>query len=861
MKKLTIFSSIAAAALAIAGCQKPEIETVVPGNGEGSAFELYAEIAQTKTTLDANTYEVAWKEGDVIYMVTSDGPWGVPYAQDPTTNSIATFTYSGGKFTTPASIAEGKYTFNAVYSNGKQMSYHRSDGTTNQLYATQTQDCADPTAHIKAYDALVGTFTAIVPSNEPATVDMKHIYTLMQVDVKNDTGADINITKFEMTVPGANLAGVFAIDFNTAGVEFNKTPSETIAVNVINGTVKAGESLPIYFVAAPFASAAETGIKFKVTTESGATYTKTAKKALEFKAGQYNTTPYTISTADEVEPEPEGTVSATISFATKDQRTEYSTTTQVWENEGIKFTNNKGESTTNVGDYAGPGRFYKSSEIIINAPGSIYVIEFDCNGIESKYVSPWKDIIGANLDNNVVTFTLDASSNQVSFTTTAQVRANSVKVVYSGEAYVPPTLVSIAVSGDYKTEFTQGSEFSFDGVVTATYDNGSTKNVTAACEFTGYDLDELGDQTVTVSYTENDVTKTEEYDIIVNEAPAEPLGATIEEFLAAEPSTAVWYKLTGTISNITNTTYGNFNLEDETGSVYVYGLTATQVANNDQSFASLRLKEGDVVTLIGTRAVYNNSPQVGGPAYYVSHISACDAPVITCADNMVTIEAEDGATIYYTINGDEPTETSTKYTGAFAITETVTVKAIAVATEKANSVIVEKVCTYVNPNAGGGESAEPVTLIIDGATLTSTATTADSDHNFGDITLTMSKGAKYQKSTKATNAFSDNPAILIGKSGAYIYNKTPIPGRITKFEIYSNEGASAKVSIGVNFSSTKISEYNANASNTYKATLSTLNSIYDCSNSLPDNAQYFWYQVTNANNSQVQFRITYIPEN
>ena len=68
MKRLTVFSSIAAAALAIAGCQKPEIETIVPGNGEGSTFELYAEIAQTKTTLDATTYEVAWEEGDVIYI-------------------------------------------------------------------------------------------------------------------------------------------------------------------------------------------------------------------------------------------------------------------------------------------------------------------------------------------------------------------------------------------------------------------------------------------------------------------------------------------------------------------------------------------------------------------------------------------------------------------------------------------------------------------------------------------------------------------------------------------------------------------------------------------------------------------------
>lgn len=297
MKKLTIFSSIAAAALAMVGCQEKEIETFQPGN-EGSTFELIAEIAQTKTTLDAD-YKVAWEEGDIIYMVTSDGTWGVPYAEDNTTKSIATFTYSGGKFTTPATIAEGDYTFNAVYSNGEQMSYHRSDVTTNQLYATQTQDCDAPTAHIKAYDALVGTFTANIPSDEPATVNMNHIYTLMQVNVTNDTGAAIDVTSFQMTAADADLAGIFSVKaFDTPAIAIKSGASESITVNVTGGTVADGGSLPVYFVMAPLADYSG-DVTFKVTDSEGNTYSKTVTmNGISFEAGTYNKTPYTISTAD-----------------------------------------------------------------------------------------------------------------------------------------------------------------------------------------------------------------------------------------------------------------------------------------------------------------------------------------------------------------------------------------------------------------------------------------------------------------------------------------------------------------------------------------------------------------------------------
>lgn len=105
-------------------------------------------------------------------------------------------------------------------------------------------------------------------------------------------------------------------------------------------------------------------------------------------------------------------------------------------------------------------------------------------------------------------------------------------------------------------------------------------------------------------------------------ADIEQLGAIAEvsvaDFLAAEVGTSL-YKLTGKVANLQAGDYGNFDLVDATGSVYVYGLTATQVSKNDKSFPTLGIKEGDIVTLIGTRADYKGTAQVGGPAYYVSH--------------------------------------------------------------------------------------------------------------------------------------------------------------------------------------------------------------------------------------------------
>ncbi len=94
---------------------------------------------------------------------------------------------------------------------------------------------------------------------------------------------------------------------------------------------------------------------------------------------------------------------------------------------------------------------------------------------------------------------------------------------------------------------------------------------------------------------------------------------TVAEFLAEEVGDR-WYGLTGTITYIEQDIYGDFDLTDETGTVYVYGLTATKQEKNDQSFASLGLKVGDIVTIVGQRGNYKGKDEVVGPAYYISHV-------------------------------------------------------------------------------------------------------------------------------------------------------------------------------------------------------------------------------------------------
>ena len=74
----------------------------------------------------------------------------------------------------------------------------------------------------------------------------------------------------------------------------------------------------------------------------------------------------------------------------------------------------------------------------------------------------------------------------------------------------------------------------------------------------------------------------------------------------AEPSTCAQviagpdgktFQVTGVCTSIVNTTYGNWYLQDKTGTIYIYGTLDKKGA--EKNFTSLGLEVGDVVTVAG----------------------------------------------------------------------------------------------------------------------------------------------------------------------------------------------------------------------------------------------------------------------
>ena len=92
---------------------------------------------------------------------------------------------------------------------------------------------------------------------------------------------------------------------------------------------------------------------------------------------------------------------------------------------------------------------------------------------------------------------------------------------------------------------------------------------------------------------------------------------TVAEFIEkADPATT--YQLTGTISGSINTQYGNFDLVDESGSIYVYGLVDSTGATID--WAAKGLNAGDVITVQGKYFYYEQgSKHEIKNALYISH--------------------------------------------------------------------------------------------------------------------------------------------------------------------------------------------------------------------------------------------------
>ena len=111
------------------------------------------------------------------------------------------------------------------------------------------------------------------------------------------------------------------------------------------------------------------------------------------------------------------------------------------------------------------------------------------------------------------------------------------------------------------------------------------------------------------------------------------LGAkTIAEFLALK-NTVDTCVLTGVVTSITNTDYGNLYLADAADTLYVYGVLTSEGAS--KQFASLNVAAGDTLTVMAVYSEYNGAPQAKNAVFVSVKKQPAQTIDITIAEGVV----------------------------------------------------------------------------------------------------------------------------------------------------------------------------------------------------------------------------------
>ena len=345
------------------------------------------------------------------------------------------------------------------------------------------------------------------------------------------------------------------------------------------------------------------------------TYTCTRDNCGETKnetiaAPGHNYVDGTCDVCGEAEPEAGSTVEATITFDDTSKRTVGTTSQQVWVENGITVTNNKGSSTSNVNtSYYNPIRLYKSSELIVAAPGNISTIVFNCSS--ASYASALQaSITGSTVDGTVVTVTLNGTSNSFNATMGNQTRVSSIVVTYTAgdsNCQHPNTEEILAVEPTCsKVGYTAGTKCSECGAIITEPEEipatGIHEYVDGVCAVCGDIEDNVGDK------------------------------LTIAQALAAgskmghDTYTEDKYYVTGVIAEVYNTTYGNMRIKDENGNILtIYGTYIDEGATRYDAMA-YKPQAGDTVTIYGVVGQYNGTAQIkNGWITEIGNIDALDA--------------------------------------------------------------------------------------------------------------------------------------------------------------------------------------------------------------------------------------------
>ena len=538
------FVLVAAAAMALASCQKNEMPA--PEKQE-LHFTIKAGI-ETKTTITDNgngTYSPSWKNGDQI---------GIFFTEPDKKVEKVDATFSNTNEDGPVATFEGTAsvsndgTFYAFYPKSA-FNQHYGDGTIRlDLPAAQkpTSTSFDP-----ACDILVAKpcdYQVVDQTVEIEDIYFARLMSVLKINLKGEFAQGEIVKSLTLTVDGVDITGNAKVDYKTATI--TTWNNGNVARNVVTAVYSEEQYITIaegnnaaYLVVAPTTIPEGKSLAFTLKTENyNVSKTVVAPSDMTFTAGNLSVLNLTINeenckaiVADTriwVEGFDGETVNKTQTAASNSGVTgtgvsdelEYTYSTS---NCNVRINNN-GQTPTNPFLYINAANAsFTASKIKISSEENL-AFSAMVNGNGLKLNVEYKESASSTWSSaGTITGTSSYAQGRVVFAVPTTATSLDIRLTGSGVMYVDDivlestdedapvvTLKSIAISNQ-KTEYYVGDEF-VKPTVTATYSDDTTQDVTGLATFSECDMNTVGDKTVTVTYE----GKTAEYKFNVKEKGA-----------------------------------------------------------------------------------------------------------------------------------------------------------------------------------------------------------------------------------------------------------------------------------------------------------------------------------------------------
>ena len=644
-----IFKSLMLVAVAAMGiaCQEKFEENIAPINPNEVVMTITADVDETRTYIDETNNKVKWSAGDQLKVIENSAVYRTTTAATIDADGKAKFAVSF-----PANTSASEFTYSAVFpaTAVTEDDAEKIDATKIKVTVKDQQN-ATATSFDPQADVLVAKQVVVDAQPTELNMQFKRLVAMGKMTLKN-LPADAEIEKVIFTAStGKGVAGRNYVDATAGEVSqycyYGKT--NVLTVNYDHAI----STRDIYFTCNPFEMAA--GETFTVKAVCGdKSYTREveipADRSLVFTEGDLST--FSVDMAN-------ATVEGVSAFAEGKYVVIAKNGSKYYAMKGVKGSGNY--MTYAEVEYDGAATTFDADDETLVWDIAAVDGGFTLQNYEGKY------LYGSNSGNyaylgDAQTLTLslvDGTAQQYYIaiksiserilgynTNSGQERFAFYKVTQANKLYLVPVAETtepyFTISQDVMGYTADGDEIEFEVIA----HNGFNATVTATTDAEWISFVHNGDYIyATAEPNEGDAREAvitfsadgyKSVEVTVKQDAGENVGdgtITVAKFLELK-DTATEYQLTGKITSVANTTYGNFDLTDATGTVYVYGLL-TPEGTAQKQWAAAGLKQGDIITIKGKYSVYNGSPQIKN-AIYVSHVPA---PFISAANVSVSAEA------------------------------------------------------------------------------------------------------------------------------------------------------------------------------------------------------------------------------